>query len=95
MWLIGLAILWGVVITVVALTVHNRCKASDPNCVFHSYTLVQDVGPGILAFAGAPLVIGVVLAGLLHMKAAHGSNRAERGAWILVVLGCFLCLIGL
>jgi hypothetical protein len=94
-WLTGLAIVWGAGILAFAFTVHNRCEASDPSCVFHSYTLVQDVGPGILFFAAAPLAISVVLAALLHIKATRGGNWAHRAAWTLVVLGCIVCLVGL
>jgi uncharacterized membrane protein YedE/YeeE len=94
-WFISLAIVWGAGIVVYASTVHNRCEASDPDCVFHSYTLVQDVGPGILGFAGAPLVISLVLAPLLHMKTTRGSHRADRAAWFFVVLGCLVCFVGL
>ena len=94
-WFIGLAFAWGVVIVVVAFTVHNRCSESDPDCVFHSYTLVKDVGPGILGFVGAPALISLVLAPVLHVKTTRGSHGADRAAWVLTVVSCLICLLGL
>ena len=96
MWFSGLAVVWGVVIVVVALTVHGRCKNSDPECVFHPpVTLVQYAGPGILGFVGTPLAISVVLAALLHRKATRRSRRADRAALGLATLSCVICLLGM
>src|SRR5215471_954838 len=95
-WFACLAIAWGVVIVVVALTVPGRCKNSDPECVFHPpVTLVQYIGPGVLAFVGAPLAISLVLAALLHRKATRGSRRADRAALGLATLSCLICLLGM
>lgn len=94
-WLIGLAFVCGVVLVVVACTVHNRCSASDPACVFHSYTLLHTAGAGILGFVGAPALISLVLAVLLYMKANRGSQRAARAAWFLAALSCLICFVGL
>lgn len=94
-WFISLAFACGVAIVVVALTLHNRCEESDPSCVFHSYTLVQDAGPGVLSFVGAPVVISLVVAALLHMKVTRRSHRADRAAWLFAMLSCLICLVGL
>ncbi len=94
-WFISLAFMWGVVIVVFAFTVHNRCSESDPDCVFHSYTLVKDAGPGILGFVGAPAVISLVVAPLLRLKTARGSNGADRAAWVLTGVSCLVCVVGL
>jgi Na+/proline symporter len=94
-WFISLAIGWGAGLVVFACTVHDRCSESDPACVFHSYTLLQRVGPGILGFAAAPLVISLVLAALLHAKTTRRSHRADRAAWFFAVLSCLICLVGL
>ena len=94
-WLIGLAIAWGAAIVVFALTVHNRCSVSDPDCVFHSYTLVARVGPGIIGLAATPLVISIALATLLRVKTTRRSHLADRAAWLLAALNCLLCLVGL
>lgn len=94
-WFISLAVAWGVVIVVVAFTVHDHCKGSDPLCVFHSYTLVQVGGPGTLGFVGAPVLISLVLAALLHVKVTRRSRRAARAALFFAVLSCLVCFVGL
>ena len=94
-WFIGLAFAWGLVIVLFAFTTHDHCSTSDPGCVFHSYTLVQVEGPGILGFAGAPVVISMVLAVLLYMKVTRRSERADRAAWFFAVLSCLVCFLGL
>jgi hypothetical protein len=94
-WFISLAFVWGAAIVVFAFTVHNRCSEADPDCVFHSYTLVKDVGPGILGFVGAPAVISLVLVPLLHMKTARRSHGADRAAWVLTAVSCLICVLGL
>ena len=80
---------------VLALTDHSRCSASDPLCVFHSYTLVQNLGPGILALAGAPLAISLVLVAVLRSKTTHRGPQAHRAAWVLATFDCFICLGGM
>lgn len=94
-WFISLAIGWGVGLVVFACTVHDRCSESDPACVYHSYTLLQRVGPGVLGFAAAPLVISLVLVALLRRKTTRRSHRADRAAWFFAVLSCVICLVGL
>jgi hypothetical protein len=95
-WFVCLAVAWGVGIVVVALTVPGRCENSDPECVFHpQVTLVQYIGPGVLVFVGAPLVISLVLAALLHRKATRRSRRADRAALGLATLSCLICLLAM
>jgi hypothetical protein len=94
-WFIGLAFASGVGIVVFAFTVHNRCIESDPDCVYHSYTLVKDAGPGVLGFVGIPAVISLLLVPLLHMKTTRRSHRADRAAWFLTVVTCLVCFVGL
>jgi hypothetical protein len=92
-WLIGLAFLWGLVPVALAFTVHDQCISSDPECVFHSYTAVHASGPWILAYIGAPALISVILAMLLHAKVRRRSLRADHAATWLAVLSCILCLV--
>jgi hypothetical protein len=94
-WFISLAFVWGVAIVVFAFTVHNRCEGSDPGCVFHSYTLVEDAGSGVLGFVGAPAIISLLLVPLLYVKTTRRSHGADRAAWSLAVLSCLICLVGL
>jgi hypothetical protein len=94
-WLISLSFVWGVVIVVFAFTVHDRCSEADPACVYHSYTVVKDVGPGILGFVGAPAVISLLLVPLLVMKTARRSHGADRTAWVLTTVSCLICVVGL
>ncbi len=94
-WFIGLSIICGAGSVVFALTVHNRCEPSDPGCVFHSYTLVHRIGPGVLGFVGAPLVISLILVALLRHQTTHRSHLTARIAWSLAVLSGLLCLVGL
>lgn len=94
-WLNLAAVVWGVVLIVLACTVHDRGSASDPDMIFHSYTLVQDVGPGILIPVAAPLVISLVLSRVLYLKTTRRSFRAERAAWWVASLGVLVCLPGL
>jgi hypothetical protein len=63
--------------------------------LFHSYTLVQDVGPVILVLVAAPLVISLVLARVLYLKTTRRSFRAERAAWWVASLSLLVCLPGL
>jgi hypothetical protein len=93
-WLIGLAFLWGLVPVVLAFTAHDQCSSSDPECVFHSYTVVHMSGPWILGFIGAPALISVILATLLHAKVTRRSLRADRAATWFAFLSCSICLIG-
>ena len=94
-WLIALAFACGVAIVVMACTVHDRCSGSDPDCVFHSYTLLHTAGPGVLGFVGAPALISLVVATLLRMKVRSRSVRAGEAAWILAGLSGLVCLVGL
>jgi Na+/proline symporter len=94
-WFIGLAFAWGVLIVTLAFTVHDQGSPSDPDQVFHSYTLVQADGAVVLAIVGAPLVISLVLARLLHAKTARRSARADRAASIFAGLSCLCCIAGL
>ena len=91
--LAGLA--WGLLLVALALTDHNRGSASDPDQVFHHYTLVHDQGVGILAFVGLPAAISLVLFGLLYRKSTRGGYWVDRLAWTLVVISCLACLVGL
>ena len=93
-WLISLAFLWGLVPVVLAFTAHDQCSGSDPECVFHSYTVVHTSGPWVLAVIGAPALISVILAILLHAKVTRRNLRADRAATWLAVLSCVICLIG-
>ena len=95
-WFICLSVAWGVVIVVVALTVPARCINSDPACVFHpQVTLVQGIGPGILAFVGTPLALSLLLAALLHRKATRRSRRADRAALGVATLSFLICLLAM
>lgn len=95
-WWSRLAVAWGVVIVVVALTVHSRCLNSDPDCVYHPHvTLVHYAGPEILGFVGAPLAISLVLAALLYWKATRRSRRADRAALVVAPVNCLICLLGM
>lgn len=94
-WLNLAAIVWGALLVVLACTLHDRGSASDPAMIFHSYTLVQDVGPGILILVAAPLVISLVLARVLYIKSTRRSFRAERAALWVVALSLITCLPGL
>jgi hypothetical protein len=94
-WFNLAAVAWSVLLIVVAFTVHNRGSASDPAQIFHSYTLVHDVGPVILILVGAPLVISLALLPVLHLKTTQRSFRAERGALVMAGLSVLWCLGGL
>jgi Na+/proline symporter len=94
-WLIGLAFAWGLTIVVLAFTVHDQGSSSDPDQVFHSYTLVHADGPAVLIVIGVPVIISLVLAPLLYLKTTHRSTRAARTARWLAVLSCLFCLAGL
>jgi len=94
-WLIGLAFAWSVLVLVLACTIHDQGSPTDPDQVFHSYTLVQSDGPAILALVGTPVVISLALAKLLQLKTTRRSGRVNRAAWLLAVLNCMLCLVGL
>jgi hypothetical protein len=94
-WLNVAAVAWGAVLVVLACTVHDRGSASDPAMIFHSYTLVQDVGPAILILVAAPLLISLVLARVLYLKTTRRSFRAERAAWWVASLSLLMCLPGL
>ena len=94
-WFISLAFALGVAPVVAAATVHDRCSARDPACVFHSYTLVHTAGPGILGYVGAPALISLVAATLLHIKTTRHSRRANRAAWFFALLSCLISLAGL
>jgi hypothetical protein len=94
-WLNGAAFAWGVLPVVLALTVHDRGTAADPDGVFHHYTLVHDAGPGILGFVGAPAVISLVLLPLLHLKSTRRSHLADRAAWSLAGVSCLISFAGL
>ena len=89
------AIVWSALLVVLACTVHDRGSPNDPAMLFHSYTLVQDVGPIILVLVAAPLVISLVLARVLYLKSTRRSFRAERAAWWVASLGVLVCLPGL
>jgi hypothetical protein len=95
MWFIGLAFACGVALVVAAFTFHDRCRSSDPDCIFHSYTLIDTAGPAALGIVAAPAVITLVLAVLLHMKVTRRSVRAGQAAWFLAVLSCLICFVGL
>ena len=86
---------WSVVLIVLASTLHDRGSASDPDQIFHSYTLVQDVGPGILILVATPLVLSLALAWVLHRKTTRRSFRAERAALWLAGFSLLWCLAGL
>ncbi|HEX3689763.1 MAG TPA: hypothetical protein VHV28_08700 [Solirubrobacteraceae bacterium] len=94
-WLNVAAVAWGAVLVVLACTVHDRGSAGDPAMIFHSYTLVQDVGPAILILVAAPLLISLVLARVLYLKTTRRSFRAERAAWWVASLSLLMCLPGL
>ena len=91
-WLTLAAAVWSVVLIVLACTVHDRGSASDPAQIFHSYTLVQDVGPGILVLVAAPVAITLALARVLHLKTTRRSYRAERAALWVAGLSLLWCL---
>jgi hypothetical protein len=95
MWLNLAALVWGVFLVVLACTVHDRGSANDPAEIFHSYTVVQSVGPGILVLIAAPVVISLALAPVLYLKTTRRSFRAESGAWWLVALSVAQCLADL
>jgi hypothetical protein len=94
-WFNLAALVWSVFLIVLACTVHDRGSASDPAMLFHSYTLVQDVGPVILLLVAAPLVISLVLARVLYLKSTRRSFRAERAAWWVASLSLLYWLPGL
>jgi hypothetical protein len=94
-WFNLAAVIWSALLVVLACTVHDRGSASDPDMLFHSYTLVQDVGPVILILVAAPLAISLVLARVLYLKTTRRSFRAERAAWWVASLGLLTCLPGL
>jgi len=94
-WFNLAALVWSALLVVLACTVHDRGSASDPAMLFHSYTLVQDVGPAILILVCAPLVISLVLARVLYLKTTRRSFRAERAAWWVASLSLLTCLPGL
>lgn len=94
-WFNLAALVWSALLIVLACTVHDRGSASDPSMLFHSYTLVQDVGPVILVLVAAPLVISLVLARVLYLKTTRRSFRAERAAWWVASLSLLVCLPGL
>jgi hypothetical protein len=94
-WLIFLAAACGVVPVVLACTDHDRCTNSDPFCVYHSYTLVQKPGPWILGLVAVPLMISLMVGALLRSKTRHFGRRADRAAWVLAVLDCFIAFFGM
>ncbi len=94
-WLNLAALAWAVFLVVLACTVHDRGSASDPAGIFHRYTVVQSVGPGILILIAAPVVISLVLAPVLYLKTTRRSFRAESSAWWVAALSAVQCLADL
>jgi hypothetical protein len=95
MWFNGAAFALGTLPVVLALTVHDRGTAADPDMIRHHYTVVQVAGLGILAFAAAPALITLILPVLLHLKSTRRSHFADRAAWSFAVLSCLISLVGL
>lgn len=95
MWLLGAGALWSVFLIVLACADHDRGSDSDPDQIFHSYTLVHSVGPGILLLVGAPLPISLALGPILHLKTTRRSFRAERTALWVAGLSLLWCLVDL
>ncbi len=56
---------------------------------------MSPAGPGVLGFVGAPVVISLVLAALLHVKVTRRSHQAARAALCFAVLSCLVCFLGL
>ena len=95
MWLNLAALAWGVLLVVLACAVHDRGSANDPAAIFHSYTVVESVGPGILVLIAAPVVISLALAPVLYLKTTRRSFRAESAAWWVAALSVAQCLADL
>jgi hypothetical protein len=94
-WFDLAAFAWSVLLIVLACTVHDRTSSSDPAGIFHRYTLVHMLGPGILALVAAPAVIALLLAPVLIRKTTRRSFRAGRISWILASISGAFCLAGL
>ena len=95
MWFDLAAFVWGVLLVVLACTLHNRTSSADPAGIFHRYTLVHMTGPGILVLVAAPAVIALVLPPILIAKTTRRSFRAGRISWILATISGVACLAGL
>lgn len=95
MWCNVAALVCGPIPIVLALTRHDHGSTTDPECIRRCYTLVHVVGPAVLAFVGAPLVIALVVLGLLYLKGARQSRAADVAAWWLGSLSALVCVLGL
>ena len=94
-WFGVAAFLLGWLPVVLALTVHNHGSAADPYCLRHCYTLVHEVGPGILAVVAAPAVISLLVLGLISRHGTRHRRRARHAAWTLTSLSCLICFVAL
>ncbi len=89
------AFLCGWLPVVLALTVHNHGSEADPYCLRHCYTLVHEVGAGILAFVAAPAVISLLVLGLISRHGTRHRRSARHAAWTLTILSCLICFVAL
>jgi hypothetical protein len=94
-WFDLAAFVWGAFLIVLACTLHNRTSAADPAGIFHRYTLIRMVGPGILVLVALPAVIALLLAPVLIAKTTRRSFRAGRISWTLATISGAACLVGL
>jgi hypothetical protein len=94
-WFNAAAFVTGLLPVILALTLHNRGSAFDPDCIRSCYTFVHTAGPGILGYLGAPAVIALMLPILLHLKSTRRSHFADRAALVLAGLSCVLGFVGL
>jgi hypothetical protein len=80
---------------VLALIVHNHGSQADPYCLRHCYTLVHEVGAGILAPVAAPAAISLLVLGLISRHGTRHRRLARRAAWTLTILSCLICFTAL
>lgn len=94
-WLNAAAFASGLLPVILAFTAHTHGTDADPECVRRCYTLIHFAGPAILGYVGAPALICLVLPVFLHLKSTRRSHFANRAAWSLAILSCFLGFTGL
>jgi hypothetical protein len=94
-WFNAAACVCGLLPVLLALTVHNKGSSADPYCIRRCYTLVQEAGPGVLGFVGAPTVIAAAVFARLWFNHARRGRHADPVAWSLATFSGLVCMLGL